>query len=104
MKSVSTALVALILLAPGAGARQKKALKTQKEKTSYSLGLDIGKSLKKQSIDVDENLLIQGIKDALANRKQLLSDDEAREVLNTFQRDLIARGGEESGREEQERR
>jgi FKBP-type peptidyl-prolyl cis-trans isomerase FklB len=96
LKSVSAVLVALALLAPGAGARQKQALKTQKQKTSYSLGLDIGKSLKKQSIDVDENLFIQGIKDALADRKQLLSDDEAREVLNAFQRDFVAKRTEEA--------
>ncbi len=96
LKSTLALLVVLALLAPRAGARQKEALKTQKDKISYSIGLDIGRSLKRQAIDVDQNLLIQGLKDVLSNHKQLLSDDEARECLTTFQRELVAKRTEEA--------
>jgi FKBP-type peptidyl-prolyl cis-trans isomerase FklB len=96
LKSTLALLVVLALLAPRAGARQKEALKTQKDKISYSIGLDIGRSLKRQAIDVDQNLLVRGLKDALSNQKQLLSDDEARECLTAFQRELVAKRTEEA--------
>jgi FKBP-type peptidyl-prolyl cis-trans isomerase FklB len=96
LKSTFALLVVLALLTPRAGARQKETLKTQKDKISYSIGLDIGRSLKRQAIDVDQNLLVQGLKDALSNQKQLLSDDEARECLTTFQRELVAKRTEEA--------
>lgn len=96
MKSALAVLVLLALLEPCAGARQKEALKTQKDRISYSIGLDIGKSLKRQSIEVNENFLIQGLKDALFNGKQLLSDDEAREILVAYQKEMVARLTEEA--------
>jgi len=96
MKSAFTVFVGLALLTPCSLARQKTALKSQKDKVSYSIGLDIGKSLKRQSIDVEENLLIQGLKDALSGRKQLLNDEEAREVLTAYQKELVAKHTEEA--------
>jgi FKBP-type peptidyl-prolyl cis-trans isomerase FklB len=50
----------------------EETLKSQKEKMSYIIGMDIGKNLKNQSIDVDANVLAKGIKDALAGGKSLL--------------------------------
>ena len=41
------------------------ALKNQKEKLSYIMGMDIGKSLKAQPTDIDLDILIKGIKDVL---------------------------------------
>jgi FKBP-type peptidyl-prolyl cis-trans isomerase FklB len=96
LKSAFTVLVILALLAPCAGARQKEALKTQKDKISYCIGLDIGKSLKRQSIDVEDNFLIQGLKDGLSDRKQLLTDEEARTILAAFQKRMVAKHTEEA--------
>src|ERR1035437_8066068 len=45
------------------------ALATRKQKFSYALGMDIGNkvgpSLKQQSVEVDPNLVSQGLKDAM---------------------------------------
>jgi FKBP-type peptidyl-prolyl cis-trans isomerase FklB len=96
MKSAFTLFVGIALLTTCAAARQKASPRSQKDKISYSIGLDIGKSLKRQSIDVEETLLIQGLKDALSGRKQLLSDEEAREVLTAYQKELVAKHTEEA--------
>src|SRR5260221_5714633 len=56
-------------------------LKTQKEKTSYAMGMNFGTGLRKQSIDIDPAILARGLKDAFANGKTLLTEDEARVVL-----------------------
>lgn len=64
------------------------ALKTQKEKASYAIGLNIGKSMKKDAVDIDPALLSRGIRDALAGNKPLLSDADAQAALMALQADL----------------
>lgn len=63
-------------------------LKTQKEKASYAIGLNIGKSMHKDSVDVDPNIVLRGMKDGLAGNKPLLTDDEARVTMVALQADL----------------
>jgi FKBP-type peptidyl-prolyl cis-trans isomerase FklB len=63
-------------------------LKTQKEKASYAIGLNIGKSMHKDSVDVDPNIVLRGMKDGLAGNKPLLTDDEARATMVALQTDL----------------
>jgi FKBP-type peptidyl-prolyl cis-trans isomerase FklB len=63
-------------------------LKTQKDKASYAIGLNIGKSMHKDSVDVDTAILLRGLKDGLAGAKPLLTDDEARAAMVALQADL----------------
>lgn len=60
-------------------------LKTPKDKASYAIGMNIGKGvaakLKQQPIDVDQAILLRGMKDALAGNKMLLTEEEERTVL-----------------------
>jgi FKBP-type peptidyl-prolyl cis-trans isomerase FklB len=63
-------------------------LKTQKDKTSYAIGLNIGQSLHRDSVDVDTAILLRGLKDALAGGKTLLTPDETKTVLSALQMDL----------------
>jgi FKBP-type peptidyl-prolyl cis-trans isomerase FklB len=74
--------------APAAKSQSALALKTPKDKASYAIGLNIGKSLHKDSVDVDPNILAQGIKDALAGSKPLLTDDEAKAAMVALQSDV----------------
>ena len=66
-------------------------LKTQKDKVSYAIGLNIGKSLHKDSVEVDPAIFARGVKDALTGAKALLTDDELKAVLTTLQGDLQKR-------------
>jgi FKBP-type peptidyl-prolyl cis-trans isomerase FklB len=67
-------------------------LKTQKEKASYAIGMNIGKglseSLKKDNVDISNELLIRGMRDALAGAKPALTDQEIQAALATLQTDL----------------
>jgi FKBP-type peptidyl-prolyl cis-trans isomerase FklB len=63
-------------------------LKTQKDKASYAIGLNIGKSMHKDSVDVDPAILMRGMKDGLAGNKPLLTDDEAKAAMVALQADL----------------
>ena len=49
------------------------SLATQKQKASYSIGLDIGDNFKKQEMDLDPAALAKGIQDALSGNKRLMS-------------------------------
>ena len=66
-------------------------LTTAKDKTSYAIGMNIGKSLHRDFADVDTAILAQAIKDTLAGNKLLLTDQEAQALLTAFQTDLRAK-------------
>ncbi len=63
-------------------------LKDSKEKLSYALGMALGKQFREQSIEVDPELYVRGLKDALSGGKTLLTEAEARAAVNTLQLDL----------------
>src|SRR5229473_4048570 len=67
-------------------------LKTQKEKASYALGMNVGKglgtNLRQQSVEVDQSILLRGVKDALAGGKTLLTDDEMKAALTQLQTEV----------------
>jgi FKBP-type peptidyl-prolyl cis-trans isomerase FklB len=56
-------------------------LVTDQDKQSYAIGLNVGKSLRRDSIEVEPKLVLQGIQDALGDGKLLLTDEEVRTVL-----------------------
>ena len=64
-------------------------LTTQKEKASYAIGMNVGKnlkqSLKRDDVDISNELLLRGMRDALSGNKLLLTDAESEEVLKTLE-------------------
>jgi FKBP-type peptidyl-prolyl cis-trans isomerase FklB len=74
--------------APAAKSAVPLTLKTQKEKFSYALGMNIGANLHRQEVPVDPSILARGLKDALAGSKTSLTEDEARTVLTDMQNDM----------------
>ncbi len=81
-------LVVVGLMAIQVDAAQAPLLKTQKEKVSYSIGIDVAKSLKQQSIEVDVEVLVKGLRDVLAGGKLLMTEDEVQATMSAFQADL----------------
>jgi FKBP-type peptidyl-prolyl cis-trans isomerase FklB len=63
-------------------------LKTDKDKQSYAIGMNIGKSIHRDGVDVDPNILLRGMKDALAGGKTVLTDDEAKAVMMNLQTEV----------------
>jgi FKBP-type peptidyl-prolyl cis-trans isomerase FklB len=66
-------------------------LKTQSQKSSYAIGMNIGKNLKRDSVEVDPAILVRGLKDALAGNKLLLTDEEAKAALTGLQAEVRAK-------------
>jgi len=63
-------------------------LRTQKDKVSYALGMNLGTNLHKETVEVDPAIVLRGLKDALASGKMLLTEDEARAVLTQLQTEV----------------
>ena len=86
MKLKSIAVMAclfsfVVMVHEGSAKTPKKyQLKTKSEKLGYSLGLDIGKSFKKNDLPVDKDAFIRGLLDGLSGKNPLLSDEEIRSI------------------------
>jgi len=88
MKLRMVVILGILFLANQVNAQEKPALKNQKEKVSYIIGMDIGSNLKRQSVDVDPNSLARGIQDALSGEKPLLSKEEIQGTMAAFQKEI----------------
>ena len=67
-------------------------LTTRKDKFSYALGMSFGNglknNLKKQSVEADPNLVMQGFKDGLTGAKTQMTEQEAQTVLQEVQMEV----------------
>ena len=73
-------------------------LKTQKDKLSYAIGLNIGAGMKKDGVDVDPSILEQGLKAALTGSKPLMTEAEAQTVMTQFRTEMMKKKQEEAQR------
>jgi len=69
------------------------ALKTQKEKFSYSVGLDIGRNMVQRAEDIDADVLVRGIRDALSGATPLLTDQQIEETMKQYQAEMMEKQG-----------
>jgi FKBP-type peptidyl-prolyl cis-trans isomerase FklB len=91
MKLQFFAVIGVLFLVSQVTGQEKLVLKNQKEKISYILGMDIGNNLKRQSIDVDTSILARGVKDAFSGSQPMLTEQEIRETMAAFQKEMMAK-------------
>jgi FKBP-type peptidyl-prolyl cis-trans isomerase len=63
-------------------------LKTDKDKVSYALGMNLGTNLHRDSIDIDTAIFLRALKDTLAGGKTLLTESETRAALTQLQTEV----------------
>jgi len=83
--------IVTLFLAGQIGAQETPVLKDQKDKVSYSIGMEIGKNFKRQSVDVNPEFVARGVKDAFSDGKPLMTDEEMKEALMAFQKEMMAK-------------
>lgn len=66
MKYFLTATLFTVLLVDVSFAGDQTELKSQNDKVNYSIGYQMGGDFKRQGIEINTELLVQGIQDALA--------------------------------------
>jgi FKBP-type peptidyl-prolyl cis-trans isomerase FklB len=95
MKFGWVAALAIVLVAGQAYAGDQTPLKSQKDKVSYIIGLNIGTNMKRQSVEVDPDLLLKGLKDGLSGSKPILSEEEMRTTMTAFNEEMKKKHDEE---------
>lgn len=101
MKLVAAALMSLVMSATYAATEAASAaavstvtattLNSDADKLSYSVGVDLGKNFKKQGIDINANAMAKGLQDSLSGGQLILTEEQMKDVLNKFQKDLMAK-------------
>ncbi|KTC94011.1 FKBP-type peptidyl-prolyl cis-trans isomerase [Legionella erythra] len=66
-------------------------LTTDIDKLSYSIGADLGKNFKKQGIEISPSAMAKGLQDGMSGSQLLLTEDQMKDVLSKFQKDLMAK-------------
>jgi FKBP-type peptidyl-prolyl cis-trans isomerase len=79
----------VFLLAAQVGAGEPPVFKTQKEKISYGIGVDMSRNFKQQGVEFDADALLKGFKDDSSGGKLLMSEEDIRATLNAYQTELL---------------
>jgi FKBP-type peptidyl-prolyl cis-trans isomerase FklB len=90
MKAFLVVVLSFVLVACQNNTQDTK-LSTLKDSVSYSIGMDIGKNLKNQSVEVVPEILAHGIKDILDSNKTVLTEEQSQAVMMELQKQLMAK-------------
>lgn len=90
IKLVAAAVMGLAL-STAIAADVTTSLSTDTEKLSYSIGADLGKNFKTQGIEINPTALAKGMQDGMGTGPLILTEQQMKDVLNKFQKDLMAK-------------
>jgi FKBP-type peptidyl-prolyl cis-trans isomerase FklB len=85
-----------------AAAGDAAPIKEKKEKISYSIGVDIGSTMKRQPFQIDPDLMARGIRDAYTGGTLAMPDNEVRATLMELQKELQAKQMEQMKQQQEE--
>lgn len=94
MKRFAVVVLGVALMAGQANAGEKTVLKTEKDKISYSIGMNIGNSLKRDAVDIDADAFAKGVKDAVSGGKPLMTEQEMQETMTAFSQNMRTKQAE----------
>jgi FKBP-type peptidyl-prolyl cis-trans isomerase len=83
------------LLAGPALAEDAPALEDAADRTSYSLGFQMGRDLKRQDVTMDRDALLKGLADGQSGAEPLMTPDAMRTLLTEVKRRIMAKMREE---------
>lgn len=87
-KVVKGIALALGVLVSQAQAQDTQPVLSDMQKLSYSIGVDMARSLQQQDIKLDVDMLAKGISDVMTSQTLVMSDQEREEVLMNFQKEM----------------
>ncbi|WP_412755567.1 FKBP-type peptidyl-prolyl cis-trans isomerase N-terminal domain-containing protein [Legionella longbeachae] len=101
MKLVTAAIMGLAM-STAMAATDATSLTTDKDKLSYSIGADLGKNFKNQGIDITPDVLAKGMQDGMSGAQLILTEEQMKDVLSKFQKDLMAKRSAEFNKKAEE--
>jgi FKBP-type peptidyl-prolyl cis-trans isomerase FklB len=92
MKMQWLAPMALVFVAPAVllpvAHAEDPALSSDKDKSSYAVGVDMGRNLRNVGAEVQVEAMMRGLRDGLSGAKPALPDDQIRELMTAYRSDL----------------
>ena len=82
----------------GGGPVKAGDLKSETDKVSYILGYSTGKSFSEQSVDVNIDIFMRGLKEGLSkdSKEPIMTEEQMREVMTSFRTTLMEKRKKES--------
>tara|TARA_B110000037_G_scaffold142260_1_gene160968 strand:+ start:32682 stop:33386 length:705 start_codon:yes stop_codon:yes gene_type:complete len=104
--SVIVVVAAVLFSCSGQGVT-KKSLDTELDSVSYAIGLDMATSLKTGFEEVDQDLLVQGIKNGLSSEEAMIEESAIKSIISAYftakqQRDAASAAAENFGEAKKE--
>lgn len=94
---LAIALVVGLCTAERANAQQSMKPVTPNDSSSYAVGMQIGKSLKDQGLDLSVDQLVSGLRDMMAGKPKL-TDQELQACMTVLQQQAMAKQQAEAGK------
>jgi FKBP-type peptidyl-prolyl cis-trans isomerase FklB len=89
MKLVAVSVLTLMMTAPFA--QETMSLNTDVEQSSYAIGVDLGRNIKRKNIEISSPAMCRGITDGMGDGPLLLTDEVMQQVLAKFQKNMMAK-------------
>jgi FKBP-type peptidyl-prolyl cis-trans isomerase FklB len=90
MSSIKTyVFAATCLFSAHALAEDASALKTQKEKLSYTIGFQIANDMKQKGLELDPNAFSRAVKDVMTGSPTLMSEHDMIATLQQFRQEMV---------------
>lgn len=75
---------------------------TEKDKSSYAIGVNLGTNFKMQGLDIDADVFAQGMKDAMAGGDKQMTDEEIKAAMTALQQQAMAKQQEMAKKQQEE--
>lgn len=83
-----TVFLGILFASTVAFAAETPMLKTQQDKVSYGLGVDMARNFTRLGMEFDTDLLVKGFRDVLAGGQLLMTEEDLRTTLVAYQNEL----------------
>jgi FKBP-type peptidyl-prolyl cis-trans isomerase FklB len=70
---------------------QEIKLENEKDRRSYAIGLNVGRNIRGDGLDLNLELLIRGVRDAMTGANPRLSDSELNDIMLGIEQEMIRR-------------
>jgi FKBP-type peptidyl-prolyl cis-trans isomerase len=91
MKTFALALILSVGASAPLLAQDTNILSNDKARASYAIGMMLGRNWQQQGLDVDDDLVLRGVKDVTSGGPTLLTPQEVTIVLDKFKQELMVK-------------
>ncbi len=102
MRTVLAIALCIVLTSCQNNAQDNVELKSQKDSISYAIGMNIGNSFRTQEIEVDRDVLMAGMKNAMEEKNVKLTEEQAMAVMQAFQQQMMQKQMEKQKKQGEE--